>query len=322
MQGVGSKMAKGAAWMVGFKLIERSIGLLSTIILARLLIPEDFGLIAMATSVIAVVELLQAFSFDVALIQNQEATREHYDTAWTLNVLFGSICAIVLLALAAPVAAFYGDPRVFWVLICLAFNPLLVSLENIGVVAFRKELQMHKEFWLQLIKRLTVFTVTMVAAFTLKSYWALVIGMLVGRTLSMCLTYVAHPYRPRFSMAARHSLFHFSKWLFVNNIIFVVNARAADFIVGRAAGPAALGAFSLSYEISNLPTTELSAPINRATFPGYARLASAPDELRKQFLNVISMIALVTMPAAFGVAAVAESLVPTLLGAKWSSVSP
>jgi len=64
-------MAKGAAWLVGFKLIERSIGLLSTIILARLLIPADFGIVAMATSVIAVVELLQAFSFDVALIQNQ-----------------------------------------------------------------------------------------------------------------------------------------------------------------------------------------------------------------------------------------------------------
>src|SRR5574340_1847475 len=92
LQGICRKMAKGAAWMVGFKLVERSIGMISTIILARLLVPEDFGLIAMATAVIAVAELLQAFSFDVALIQNQQATREDYDTAGTLNMLLATGC--------------------------------------------------------------------------------------------------------------------------------------------------------------------------------------------------------------------------------------
>ncbi len=86
--------------MVFFKLTERSIGLISTIILARLLIPEDFGLIAMAMSIIAILELLGAFGFDVAIIQNQQAERKHYDTAWTYNVLFaiGSTLILALLA--------------------------------------------------------------------------------------------------------------------------------------------------------------------------------------------------------------------------------
>ncbi len=103
-QGIGRKMAKGAAWMVGFKLAERSIGMVSTIILARILVPEDFGLIAMATAVIAVVEILQAFGFDVALIQNQQATREDYDTAWTLNIPLAASRALLLAAAANPMA--------------------------------------------------------------------------------------------------------------------------------------------------------------------------------------------------------------------------
>jgi O-antigen/teichoic acid export membrane protein len=138
LQGIGRKMAKGAAWMVGFKLLERSIGLISTIILARLLIPEDFGLIAMANAVIAVAELLQAFSFDVALIQNQQATREDYDTAWTLNILLAASCAVLLAAAAYPLSVFYGDPRVESVIYWLALGMLTQGFENIGIIAFRK----------------------------------------------------------------------------------------------------------------------------------------------------------------------------------------
>jgi len=322
MTGIGTDMAKGAAWMVGFKLLDKAIGLISTIFLARLLIPEDFGIVAMATSVIAVIELLQAFSFDVVLIQRQDATRDDYDTAWTLNALLGGLCSMLLLV-ASPLAAwFYGDARVAPVLMFLAFIPLLTGLENIGVVAFRKDLQLHKDFWLQLARRLSVFTVTLAAAFTLKSYWALVIGMLAGRALAVGFTYVAHPFRPRFCLASRRSLFQFSKWLLVNNAIVVANMRAADFFVGRAGGPTELGTFSLALELSNIPTTELSAPINRATFPGYSRIAAATGALRDHFLKVLSMIALITVPAACGVAAVADSLVPVLLGPKWIEAIP
>src|SRR5690242_15755574 len=112
MQGIGRKIASGTAWMVMFKLIERSIGLVSTIILARLLVPTDFGLVAMAMAIVALVELIQAFGFDIALIQNQHASREDYDTAWTLNVFLALTCSIVVSASARAVAIFYGEPRV------------------------------------------------------------------------------------------------------------------------------------------------------------------------------------------------------------------
>ena len=99
------KMATGATWMVLFKLIERSIGLISTLILARILSPSDFGVIAMALSFIFFAEQLAAFSFDIALIHNQSATREHFDTAWTGNLLLGLSITLVMLLAAYPIAA-------------------------------------------------------------------------------------------------------------------------------------------------------------------------------------------------------------------------
>ena len=111
MQGLGRKMAKGAAWMVAFKFIERTLGLVSTMILARLLILEDFGVVAMAMSVVALLEMISMFSFDVALIQDQDAGRPQFDTAWTFNVLVKGATAFAVLGLAYPASAFYGEPR-------------------------------------------------------------------------------------------------------------------------------------------------------------------------------------------------------------------
>ncbi len=322
LQGIGRKMAKGAAWMVGFKLVERSIGMISTIILARLLIPEDFGLIAMATAVIAVVELLQAFSFDVALIQNQQATREDYDTAWTLNMLLAAGCALLLAALAYPMSAFYGDHRVESVIYCLAAGFLVQGFENIGIIAFRKELTLHKEFWFLLAKKLVAFTITVSFALLMRNYWALVIGIVSSRVIGVALSYLVHPYRPRLSFARVSALVNFSKWLLISNALFTARSRAADIIVGRVAGAYALGLYGISYEISNLPTTELSAPINRAVFPGYSVLSQNVEALREGVRKVMSLIVLVTVPAALGIAAVAEPLVLTLLGAKWAGTVP
>src|SRR4051812_44712967 len=107
MQDIRSKMARGAVWMVAFKLIDRSIGFVSTLILARLLTPDNFGVVAMATSFTSVLEMIGAFGFDMALIQRKDATRAHYDTAWTFSVLFGTGLALLMVALSVPMAHFY-----------------------------------------------------------------------------------------------------------------------------------------------------------------------------------------------------------------------
>jgi O-antigen/teichoic acid export membrane protein len=106
-------IAKGAAWMLLARVAERGLGLVSLLILARVLVPADFGLVAMAMSVIVFVELASTFGFDLALIQREHLTREHYDTAWTLQIAFGLLCAALIAALAYPSAWFYDDRASF-----------------------------------------------------------------------------------------------------------------------------------------------------------------------------------------------------------------
>lgn len=318
----GKQIAKGAAWLMGFKLLDKSIGLISTLVLVRVLTPSDFGLVAMAMAVVSLLELMGAFGFDSALIQRQDTERSHFDTAWTFNVIFGVAIAILLLVMAVPAAAFYREPRLELMLPALAIGAVVGGFENIGTVAFRKELNFRMEFKYLLIKRVAVFIVVVTLAFTLRSFWALIFATIAGKLMAVAISYLLHPYRPRFSLAARADLFHFSKWLFISNLIQFLHGRSTDFVLGRTVGSYGLGIYNLAAEIAAMPSTELIAPLNRAVYPAYAQLAQVRDRLNQRFSEVYGLIALISLPVAFGLFCLADLLVPLLLGSQWTDAVP
>jgi lipopolysaccharide exporter len=314
---VRNKMARGAIWMLSFKLVDRGVGLASTLILARILLPRDFGVIAMATSFIAMLELLGAFGFDTALIQRQGATSAHFDTAWTFNVIVASIIGVLMIALAIPTAAFFNQPTLAPVICILAVGSVFQGFENIGIVAFRKDMDFRRDFQFLSAKKLMPFPITIVLALWLRNYWALVIAMLIGRIFGVWMSYRIHPYRPKFTLSAAGDLLHFSKWLLVVNFLGFLDARLSDFVLGRTAGPRALGLFNMAYELANMPGTELVAPINRAVYPAYARIAGDLPALQREYLYVMGMISLLAVPAVAGIAATATLIVPVVLGPNW-----
>ncbi len=318
----GGQIARGAAWMMGFKLFDRSIGLVSTLMLARILTPGDFGLVAMATAVVAILELMGAFGFDSALIQRQNTQREHYDTAWTFNVIFGVTIAIFLLILAIPAAGFYHEPRLKYILPVLAISAFTSGFENIGTVAFRKELDFKSEFRFLAFKRVTAFIVTVTLAFTLRTYWALIAGVVTGKLVSVFISYRLHPYRPRLSLAAKKDLLHFSKWIFFSNLINVLQGRSVDFILGRTVGSHGLGIYNIGSEIAVMPSTELIAPLNRAVFPAYSRLAGNTSQLWLRFQDVYGTICLIVFPVTSGLLCIAPLIVQVLLGQQWLEAIP
>lgn len=320
-QTVQHRMATGAIWMVLFKLVERSLGLISTLILARLLGPADFGIVAMAVSFIAMAELLTAFGFDIAIIQTPDATESHYHTAWTCNVLLNLSVTLLMLALALPIAHFYGKPEVAWVVCALAFGPLIAGAENIGVVAFRKELDFRREFRFQVSRKLIGFMVVVPLALWLRSYWALVAGMLVSKSAGTVMSYLMHPFRPHFELSRFRELFRFSRWLLFNSLVGFLKERCSDFFVGRLYGPASLGAYNVAYELAHLPTTEIGAPINRALLPGFAKMSTA-EEVSAAYAGAVGVLAILALPAAAIIFSVAHFLVPVLLGPKWLSAVP
>jgi O-antigen/teichoic acid export membrane protein len=322
VKNLGSKVAAGAAWMIGLRLLQRSLGLISTAVLARLLLPADFGLVAMALSVAALVELVTLLGFDLALIRQNNATRAHFDTAWTLGLIFKTIAATSIIFGAPYVAEFYSEPRLTEVMYVYAAIAFISGLENIGVVAFRKELEFSLEFRFQLTKKLLAVGATVALALYFRSYWALVLGSLLSQVIGVGLSYALHSYRPRLCLRAWREMLGFSSWLVFNNFAAYVRGRGADFVIGRFLGPVPLGGYRVASEIALLPTTELYAPVMRAVFPGFSKLVEDKAALRRAYVAAQGAVTAVTLPAAIGVIILAEELVRLLLGPGWEIAIP
>ena len=316
------EMARGAAWMVLFRLFDRVVGVISTTLLARLLVPADFGLVAMAMSVIAVIELATAFNFEIALIQKPDPQGEHFDTAWTLNILTSITGAFVTAALALPTAHFYGDPRLTPVMFAIGGAWLVSGFENTGTANFRRDMNFSAEFRWMASKRAVAFVVTLVCALVFRSYWALVIGMATGRVTGVAMSYVMHPFRPRITLSRARELFSFSGWMLFNNVIGAAFSRLPFFFVGRVFGAQSLGAYSVGSEIAQLAHTELVAPINRAMFPGYSRLVDQPELFKRVCIEATAAILLVVLPVTAAVAVLAAPMVRVLLGDRWGQAVP
>ena len=321
-QAVNRSMAKGAVWMVGMRLAIRFIGIISTIILARLLVPEDFGLVAMATMIYGFIEIMGQFSFDVALIQKQDAGRDYYDTAWTLSIIRGLVTALVLFAGAGIAADFFGDLRLVEIIYVLCLVAFIGSFANIGIVDFRKDMNFGKDFQYMVSVKLFSFVVTLVFAFMLRTYWALVIGIASSTLAQFGLSYFMHPFRPRWSFFRWREIMNFSKWLVLNNILMFANQRSDSLIVGKILGAATLGLYTVAYEIATMATSELVAPIRRALLPGYAKLAHDPEALRRSFVDGFALIMMIAAPVAIGMGLVADPLVRLFLGDKWLAAIP
>lgn len=322
MPTLGRKIAQGAAWMVAARFTIRAIGLVSTVIIARLLKPSDFGLVSLSMAILASVDVFSNLSFDIALIKETNAERDDYDTVWTLTIVRGVFIAAIFAALAIPAAHFFNDPRMQWVMYAFAVSTVAEGFQNVGVVDFRKNLNFHQDFLFQIVGKFGAFVAAVGIAFLWRSYWALVCGIVVNRMTGVVLSYVMNDFRPRLCIRKWHDLFHFSKWLLVNNIINFFGGKCDVFVLGRLAGTQVVGFYEIAYEIANLPTGELVWPIQRALFPGYAKISEDRTSLVRSYVAGLSIMLLVALPAALGIVAVGPLLVEVFLGPNWRPAIP
>jgi len=313
---------KGAVLTVSMRWTDRLIGFVSTLILARLLVPADFGVVAMASLVVGLVDVLLSLGVNVALIRNHNATPAHYNTAWTLRLAQSAIAATVVFVAAPAAALYFNDPRVIPVLRFMALGMLLVGLENIGIITFQKEMRFGLDFRFVFLKRIVGFLTTIIAAWLLRSYWALVIGTLAGRSFGVLLSYQMHPMRPRFSLEKLKEIFSVSQWMLVNSIASYVNRNLDKILVGRRANATIVGGYTLADEISAMPSTEVLAPLNRVLFPAFVAAKNDLAELKRLYLLAQGVQSLLGISAGVGLALVAHEAVMVLLGEKWLFVVP
>lgn len=308
--------------MIGVRWAMRLIGLVSTMILARLLAPEDFGLIAMVMLTYGLLETISYAGVDLALMRAGADTRAHYDTAWTVQILQGLFIAVCLVIAAPFVASYFNEPRAQVVMYWVAVRPLIDSLQNIGIVAFRKELDFAKEFRFTIYNKALNFVVVVGMALWLQSYWALVYGSIVASVVGLAVSYAMHPYRPRLSLAKIKEIWGFSQWLMISRIGSYLNRKCDELVVGGFVGTTAMGTYHVANELATLPSSEIVMPVRRAMFPTLTKIADRKEELTAAVLSGFSGVAALCLFISFSLLVTAPEVVSVVLGSKWTDAVP
>ena len=317
-----TRIVGGSLWMIGMRWTMRLIGLVSTIILARLLTPADFGIVAMAVIVVGLLDMLADAGVDLALLRNREAGKAHWDTAWTIRVMQGFIVAVLILLAIAPAASLFDDDRLRPVLAVLALRPVIDGFTNIGIVAFRRDLDFAREFRFGVLQKLGGFVVVVVLALVWRNYWALIVGRLAGGLISVAISYVMHSYRPRFTLKEFRSIWSFSQWLLVSRLGIFGNRNADKFVAGSLAGTATMGDYHVAKELGTMLANELIGPVRRAMFPNFAILIAEEKRFAQHAALMLSYLAALILPIQFGIGAVAPDFVSVVLGPRWTGITP
>ncbi len=315
-------VARGVAWMLLARLGDRIGGILSIAITARLLSPNDFGMFQMALSVMALVEIFALFGFDWALIRHPEPKREHFDTAFTLQLIFSTATSLVVIALAHPFAAYYRMPELAWAVMAMALAPFVNSLNNLAIVHLRRDMRFEADFWRMFVPRIVGIVACILFAVLWQSYWALIAGVVLAKAASAAVGYVLHPYRPRLSLEKWRELMGFSVWLQIASVIDGLRQRIGDLVIGRQLGSHPLAIYTMSIELANLPQSEFVGALNSAIFTKYARIQNDLAQLRSAYLDILGLTLMVGMPAAVGLVFTAPAAVRLLLGVQWVDVVP
>ena len=313
---------RGAFLSVAMRWTDRLLGTLSTVILARLLIPEDFGLVAMAMVAVGFFDVLLDLGVGAALIQHDHAGREEFSTAWTLRLAQCVVTALLLVALAPVVADYYDDPRVIDVLRVAAITVIVGGLENIGTVSFQRNMELGRDFQFVVFKRLVKVACTVGLAIAMRSYWALILGSLVSRLMGVGASYWMSRFRPHLTLSRISSIWTFSQWSLLTGIARYLNGAIPRLVLGGRANAAALGTYSVGEDIAMLPTSELLAPLGRVMFPAFAAAKNSQGELLRLVTLAQAVQALLAIPLSLGVVLVADDAIPLILGQQWTSAVP
>ena len=316
-----SQVAKGAGLMALARLSIRLLGFVNTIILARLLAPADFGLVAIG---VTTMQLLQGFSdigVGMAVIKFRDADENDLNTLFTISMIRGLLVAAVLICAAPFAASFYGDPRVLYVFFGVAIYPLTLGLLNPRFFEFERNLDFSKEFLISTVNKLAGVTVSIVIAVTFRSYWAIILGLLTGGIVQLVMSYAMRPHWPRLSLASFNKVIGFSGWIAGVSFLAALNNKLDTLVVARIVGAKGAGEYYVGRQLCELTTSEIATPIVRAIYPGFSALQQRASEMRAAYLQGVEALAAIAIPIALGFGFVAEDAVQLLLGDKWQDVA-
>jgi lipopolysaccharide exporter len=303
-----------AVQMGGVKIIF----LARILVLARLLSPSDFGLVAIATTAMGVLLSMTNFGMLPALVQREQVDDAHYDAAWSIGVSRSLVVTLAMFVAAPLVARLFEEPQATAIVRVLAFKPLLDSLASMKVAALNRDLVFRPLAVLRLLDALVNFVVA-VALARVYGVWAMVAGILAGSFLTLALSYVLAPYRPRLSFAADavRPLIRFGRWVLVTGLITLAGGFLLRVVITRQLGTAALGLYYLAAQLAFLPSEVVSEVVGNVAFPLFARLQQDVAQAQRVFKTLLTGVAALLFPVCVVIIVTAPALVRSVLGPEW-----
>jgi O-antigen/teichoic acid export membrane protein len=321
---LSKQIVRGSLWAFAIRITGRLLGFIRTIVLARLLVPEDFGLLGIAILAVNVLETFSYTGFQSALIQKRDNIETYFDTAWTVSASRGLFLFLILLVSAPALASFFNSPNAVLIIQIVATASLITGLRNVGIISFQKNLEFHKQFKFELPPNLVDLIVSVSLAFILRDVWALVWGGMAGNLSRLFLSYYLHPYRPRlkFDKSQFKELFGFGKWVLGSSILIFLITQGDNVFVGKMLGVALLGLYQMAFLLAYLPSSEISYVISQVIFPAYSRLQDDMPALREGYLRVLQITLFLSAIISALIFALAPDFTAIFLGEKWMPMVP
>ncbi len=321
---LSQKAARSGVWVLTSFGFSKLCYFTRTIILVRLLAPEDFGLMGIALLAAAVMAVFSETGIGAALIQRKKYDKDTLNTAWIISVIRGFVLFAALFFTSPLFAKFYENPEIEPILKVIAFSFLFSGISNIGIILFQKELDFKKKVIYDQITNLSNIIFTIIFAFAFRNVWALVLGHIIGTFVGAIGSYFIHPFRPSFKFKpdVAKELFQFGKHIFASGVIIFLVTQGDNALVGKVLGLSALGFYVLAYNLSNLPTTAITHVISQVSFPAYSKLQDDIPRLREAYKKVLRFTSILSIPLAAGLFILAPELIGIVYGEKWLPMVP
>jgi PST family polysaccharide transporter len=323
MESLVVRTARAAQWRLAGAGLLAGSQLAVTVVLARLLTPTDFGLMALTLVVTGLIQPFSELGVGAAIVQRREMTERHLRVAFTLATLLGIACAAAV-ALAAPLlAAAVGDTRATPMLRVLAAAFAIRGIAVVSGAVLRRQFDFRRLFVIDAVASVAGSGAAVGLAVAGYGVWSLVWGAITQVVLSSVAqaASVRHPWQPLLAGQECRELFGYSAGSAASGLINYVARNADNFVVGRWLGALSLGLYDRAYALMNVPFTYLSGAVSSVLFPAFANVQSEPHRLRAGYLLSCRLTAMASLPLMCIMAVAAPHLVVTLFGPRWSGIA-
>lgn len=322
MASLTSQVLSSSFLLLIIRLIQRSIGLISTLILARVLTPNDFGIVAISVLVVHFCDALSATGSQQYIVQKTEVDSDDVNSAWTIDIIMKSILWIILIISVPLISSFYDRPEIENALYVSSLVLLVGAFKSPSLMLLRRTLSYKPIFRISILQKLLSFSVVMTFVYFEPSYWALIVGDLVSALTLTIGSYFIYTVKLKFSLRKIKEQWAFSQWVLLKGGVGFARAESDTILVSKYFSSEALGAYHMARHLSIMPSTEIIGPAIEPLIASFARVKNEPEKLAFQFTLSLLVIILLIMPACAFIWSFPESIINFFLGKQWAIAYP